>query len=94
MSAPRKLPASEVEAWLASHSDWTLRDGKLHRELRFADFVAAFGFMAKVAVLAERMGHHPDWSNAYARVVVDLVTHDVGGISELDLRLAEAIDAC
>ena len=94
MTAPRKLPEHEIETWLASHADWTLRYGKLHRELRFADFIAAFGFMAKVAVLAERMGHHPDWSNSYARVVVDLVTHDVGGISDLDLRLAEEIDDC
>ncbi|MCB9896747.1 MAG: 4a-hydroxytetrahydrobiopterin dehydratase [Planctomycetes bacterium] len=94
MTRPRRLERGEVESWLATHAAWTLRDGSLHREFVFDDFVGAFGFMAKVAVLAERLGHHPDWSNGYARVVIDLTTHDVGGLTALDLALAEAIDAC
>jgi 4a-hydroxytetrahydrobiopterin dehydratase len=74
-------------------SSWSLRADKLHRELAFADFVQAFGFMARVALVAERMNHHPEWSNVYNRVVIDLTTHDAGGISELDFQLASHIDA-
>ncbi len=71
---------------------WVLRDGKLHREYRFADFVAAFGFMASVALAAEAMNHHPEWSNVYHTVRIDLVTHDAGGITELDFRLAARME--
>ena len=67
---------------------WELRDGKLHCELRFVDFAAAFGFMAASATVAAEMDHHPEWSNVYSRVTVDLVTHDAGGVTELDLQLA------
>ena len=76
-----------------SGSGWSLRADKLHRELSFPDFVQAFGFMARVALVAERMNHHPEWSNVYNRVVIDLTTHDAGGISELDFQLAGHIDA-
>lgn len=62
------------------------------REFRFGDFVEAFGFMARVALLAEAQGHHPDWSNAYDRVVIALTTHSEGGVTESDIRLAAAID--
>lgn len=72
---------------------WSLVNGKLHREFRFADFVGAFGFMAQVALVAESMGHHPEWSNVWNRVTVDLTTHDTGGLSNLDLQLAQRIDA-
>lgn len=72
---------------------WSLVNGKLHREFRFADFVAAFGFMAQVALVAEAMGHHPEWSNVWNQVTVDLTTHDTGGLSNLDLQLAQRIDA-
>ena len=72
---------------------WQLLNGKLRRELRFADFVEAFGFMAKVALIAEAMGHHPEWSNVWNRVVIELTTHDTGGLSSLDLELAQRIDA-
>jgi 4a-hydroxytetrahydrobiopterin dehydratase len=72
---------------------WTLAGGKLHRELRFADFVTAFAFMASVALVAEKMDHHPEWSNVWATVVIDLSTHDVGGLSELDFTLAAKIDS-
>jgi 4a-hydroxytetrahydrobiopterin dehydratase len=89
----RKLNEDEVREQLASLPNWELREGKLHRELAFADFVQAFGFMAKVALLAERMDHHPEWSNVYSRVVIDLTTHDCRGLSERDFKLARAIDA-
>ncbi|HRW36218.1 MAG: 4a-hydroxytetrahydrobiopterin dehydratase [Acidimicrobiales bacterium] len=73
---------------------WEVRDGRLHRELTFADFAEAFGFMVRVAAEAERLDHHPDWSNSWNRVVIDLVSHDAGGrITERDLALARAIDA-
>ncbi len=63
------------------------------RRLVFADFVEAFGFMAQVALLAERMNHHPEWSNVWNRVDVLLTTHDAGGLSPRDIEMAEAIDA-
>lgn len=71
---------------------WTMSDGKLHRELEFADFNEAFGFMTRVALLAEKANHHPDWSNSWNRVVIDLVSHDAGGLTARDRDLAEAIN--
>ncbi len=93
MGRPTKLDDAAVQARLADLPSWALQDGKLHRELKFKDFVEAFGFMAKVALLAEKHDHHPEWSNVWNRVVIDLSTHDVGGVSELDFALAAAIDA-
>jgi len=72
---------------------WSVEAGRLHKEFRFADFVVAFGFMSQVALVAERMNHHPEWSNVWSRVVVDLFTHDAGGITRRDLELARAMDA-
>jgi 4a-hydroxytetrahydrobiopterin dehydratase len=72
---------------------WSVRQGKLHRELRFADFSAAFGFMARVALAAEALGHHPEWCNVWNRVTINLTTHDTGGLSSLDVELARRIDA-
>ena len=69
-----------------------MREGKLHRELRFADFSAAFGFMVRVALAAETLGHHPEWCNVWNRVTINLTTHDTGGLSNLDLELARQID--
>lgn len=87
-----RLPDPEISERLSSRPGWDLVDGKLHRELRFDDFVTAFGFMASVAIAAEKMNHHPEWSNVYSTVVVDLSTHDAGGVTELDFELAEKID--
>jgi 4a-hydroxytetrahydrobiopterin dehydratase len=70
---------------------WDLRDNALHRELRFRDFVEAFGFMTSVALIAERMNHHPEWSNVYSKVTIRLTTHEAGGVTEKDVALAEAI---
>jgi len=70
---------------------WDVVDGKLHRELTFADFSEAFGFMTRVALLAEQADHHPDWSNSWNKVVIDLVSHDRGGITDRDRTLAERI---
>lgn len=92
MADRRKLSEDEIRARLAERPHWELVDGKLHRAWRFASFVQAFGFMTSVALVAEAMDHHPDWSNVYNRVTIDLNTHDVGGISALDFTLAQRID--
>ena len=86
------LDESALTKALAELPGWQLRDGKLHREFVFADFVAAFGFMTRAALVAKRMNHHPEWFNVYKRVRVDLTTHEAGGISQRDLELAAAMD--
>jgi 4a-hydroxytetrahydrobiopterin dehydratase len=88
-----KLSDAEITAQLQSVPQWQLRDGKLWREWRFGNFVEAFGFMTRVALLAERSDHHPEWRNVYNRVEIALTTHDAGGISARDFLLAAAIDA-
>jgi 4a-hydroxytetrahydrobiopterin dehydratase len=88
-----KLLDSDVQARLRALPHWTLVAGKLHRELKFADFVEAFGFMTQVALQAEKADHHPEWSNVYNRVVIDLTTHDCAGLSDRDFALAAKIDA-
>jgi 4a-hydroxytetrahydrobiopterin dehydratase len=87
-----KLRDDEVQARLSELAEWQLVDGKLFREFRFADFVAAFGFMSRCALVAERMDHHPEWSNVYNRVSVALVTHDCQGLSERDFKLAQRMN--
>ena len=86
------LDESALAIALAKLPGWQLHDGKLHREFVFADFVAAFGFMTRAALVAERMNHHPEWFNVYKRVRVDLTTHEAGGISQRDIELAAAMD--
>lgn len=93
MPRPSPLSPDDVAKALAELPGWSLAEGKLHREYDFGDFVRAFGFMASIAVVAEAMNHHPEWSNVYGRVVVDLVTHDAGGITQSDLDLAARMDA-
>lgn len=87
-----KLEDQDVAARLAALPRWSLRGGKLCRELKFADFGEAFGFMTRVALIAETLGHHPDWSNVWNRVSIELSTHDVGGLSAKDFELAARID--
>ena len=91
MSRAKLTPDALREA-LAELDDWSLVDGKLHREFRFPDFVSAFGFMTSAALVAESMNHHPEWSNVYDRVSIDLSTHDAGGISGLDFELAAKVN--
>ena len=76
---------------LAEHP-WVIDNDKLHKEFRFANFIEAFGFMTRSAIIAQEMNHHPEWSNVYNRVVIDLTTHEAGGISSLDFELAEKIE--
>jgi 4a-hydroxytetrahydrobiopterin dehydratase len=71
---------------------WGVVDGKLHREFAFKNFSEAWAFMARVALLAEKADHHPDWSNSWNKVVIDLVSHDAGGITDRDRTLAEKIN--
>ena len=88
-----KLETAEIDRRLADLGNWSLVDGKLHREFKFSDFVAAFGFMASAAIEAEKMNHHPEWFNVYSKVRVDLTTHEAGGITELDFALAGRMNA-
>jgi len=71
---------------------WTLSGDRIRSEFRFPNFVRAFGFMSSVALLAEKLDHHPEWSNVYGAVDIELTNHDAGGITELDLHLAAKIN--
>ena len=85
---PTALTTEEQQQRLADLDDWVIEDDGLTRTFTFSSFVAAFGFMASAAIVAEKLNHHPEWSNVYNRVTVRLTTHDVGGISDLDFDLA------
>ena len=93
MSRRTRFTDDELQQALSGLSGWEVRDGKLHRTFQFESFVEAWGFMSRVALHAEAMNHHPDWSNVYNRVTVDLNTHDAGGITAMDVELARKIDA-
>ena len=87
-----KLTESEIQSQLRHLPGWTVAAGKLHREYKFADFGKAFEFMRTAVPQIEAMNHHPEWFNVYNRVVVDLTTHDAGGISQKDFELAKAME--
>jgi len=93
MSEIKKMSEAEVRERLPSVPGWRLDDGKLYREFKFANFAAAFAFMTRVAAVAEEQDHHPEWFNVYDVVRVHLSTHDAGGISENDFKLAAAMNA-
>lgn len=88
-----RLTDAQIAAELVTTPDWTRTGDKLTRTFQFKDFVTAFGFMASAALVAERMNHHPEWSNVYRTVKVELNTHDAGGITALDVELARAMSA-
>jgi 4a-hydroxytetrahydrobiopterin dehydratase len=88
----KKLDDAEIKAMVEKMAGWSVKDGKLHREYKFADFPHAFGMMATAAPAIEKMDHHPEWSNVYNRVTVDLSTHDAGGITQKDFDLATLIE--
>jgi 4a-hydroxytetrahydrobiopterin dehydratase len=88
----KKLTENEIAALLPTAKGWTVANGKLHREFACKDFVTAFGNMTRVALVAEAMNHHPEWCNVWNRVVIDLNTHSVKGISDYDFVLAEKIN--
>jgi 4a-hydroxytetrahydrobiopterin dehydratase len=89
--ARQKLTEQEISAELQNLAGWTYQQGKLHRLFTCRDFVHAWGFMSSVALVAEAMNHHPDWSNVWNRVTIDLMTHDSGGVTRNDLELAKKI---
>ncbi|WP_033073709.1 4a-hydroxytetrahydrobiopterin dehydratase [Sphingopyxis sp. MWB1] len=91
----QKLDDAARAALLVRFPQWTHEPGRdtITRSFTFADFAQAFGFMASVAIIAEKMDHHPEWSNVYNRVDILLTTHDANGLSERDAKLAEAIEA-
>ena len=88
----KKMTDAEISAGIAKLAGWSVQNGKLHREYKFADFPHAFGFMATAAPAIEKMDHHPEWSNVYNRVTVDLTTHDAGGITQKDFDLAALLE--
>ena len=86
------LTAEEVDARLAERPAWAVVEGRLHRELAFPSFREAFSFMAEVALTAEKLDHHPDWSNSWNKVVVDITNHAAGGLTGRCFDLAAAVD--
>lgn len=91
--ARTKLTDEQLSAALVSLPGWQVLGGKLHREYKFADFIHAFGFMATAAIAIEKMNHHPEWFNVWNKVTIDLTTHDSGGITEMDVKLAGTLEA-
>lgn len=87
-----RLDHDQAERKLAEVPGWGIADGHLHREVEFQNFVEAFGFMAMVALAAEKLDHHPDWSNSYNRVVIDIASHQEGGITDTCFALATAVN--
>jgi 4a-hydroxytetrahydrobiopterin dehydratase len=88
----RKLSNHEIEEEVTKLLGWKLVNGKLNKSFEFKDFIEAFGFMTKVAMQAEKLNHHPEWFNVYNIVKIDLVTHDLNGISTYDIKLANMIN--
>ena len=87
----QKLSDQEIERQIKNLKGWNVVNGKLNRAFEFSSFVRTFGFMTKVALEAEKMNHHPEWFNVYSKLNIDLVTHDIGGISNYDIKLAGVI---
>jgi 4a-hydroxytetrahydrobiopterin dehydratase len=87
------LSDKQLELHLNELNDWTIQNGKLNKVFKFSDFAQAFEFMSLVAIIAETMDHHPEWSNVYNKVEINLVTHSEGGITQLDIDLANKVDS-
>jgi 4a-hydroxytetrahydrobiopterin dehydratase len=94
MSQPnyKKLSGNELDETVRTLSGWELKDGKLQKSFKFSNFIEAFGFMTRIALEAEKINHHPEWSNVYNTVKVRLSTHDADGITDYDIKLANIID--
>ncbi|RPJ32651.1 MAG: 4a-hydroxytetrahydrobiopterin dehydratase [Nitrosopumilales archaeon] len=94
MSQPKykKLSRNELDETVRTLSGWELKDGKLQKSFKFSNFIEAFGFMTRIALEAEKINHHPEWLNVYNTVTVKLSTHDAGGITDYDIKLANIID--
>ena len=88
-----KLSQEQIKNELKNMLGWTVVEGKLHKEFQFDDFNQAFGFMTRATMHIEKMNHHPEWFNVYNKLIVDLTTHDAGGITENDIKLAKILNS-
>ena len=88
-----RLTAEDIEQELKNLPGWSVVNEKLHREIEFESFNQAFGFMTRAAMEIEKMNHHPEWFNVYNRLVIDLMTHDAGGITRNDINLARILNS-
>lgn len=88
----KKLEEAEITNRLKTMKEWKLEKGKLHRAFEGKDFIAAFGYMTRIALVAQEMNHHPEWCNVWNKITINLSTHSVGGLSNLDFELAAKID--
>ena len=86
------IDENQLTDFLKKNPSWTIYNKTIKKEFKFDDFIESFGFMTKVALLAEKMDHHPNWQNTYNKVTIELTTHDKGGITTNDIKLAESID--
>ena len=86
------IKQSQLDSFIEKNPSWAIDNKTIKKEFKFDDFIDAFGFMSKVAILSEKMDHHPDWQNTYNKVKINLTTHDKGGITTNDIKLAESID--
>jgi 4a-hydroxytetrahydrobiopterin dehydratase len=93
VSRKENMTDKKITEAIAQLTDWKVVNDKLNRTFTFDNFVEAFAFITKIAIVAEKMDHHPELFNTYNRVVIDLTTHDAGGIGALDIELAQKIDA-
>jgi len=88
-----KLSDDQIQTTLNDLDGWSVVNGKLHKEFEFSDFNEAFGFMTRASIHMEKMNHHPEWFNVYNKLVIDLMTHDAGGITENDINLAKILNS-
>ncbi|NCP64549.1 MAG: 4a-hydroxytetrahydrobiopterin dehydratase [Paraglaciecola sp.] len=88
----QNVALAQLNAELSADQCWSIKDNKLNKTFKFKSFIRAFGWMSQIAIWAEKLNHHPEWFNVYNKVEVNLTTHDAGGISELDFKLAAKMD--
>ncbi|GAC31378.1 4a-hydroxytetrahydrobiopterin dehydratase [Paraglaciecola polaris] len=91
-NAESLVKLNELNQNLPTEQQWQITEGKLAKDFKFKSFIRAFGWMSQVAIWAEKLNHHPEWFNVYNKVEVKLTTHDAGGLSELDFKLATKMD--
>jgi 4a-hydroxytetrahydrobiopterin dehydratase len=88
-----RLSSETIDAELKNLGGWTVVNNKIHKEFEFDDFNQAFGFMTRAAMHIEKMNHHPEWFNVYNKLIVDLTTHDAGGVTQNDINLAKILNS-
>jgi 4a-hydroxytetrahydrobiopterin dehydratase len=86
------IEQKQLDYFIEKNPSWIIDNKTIQKEFKFDTFIDAFGFMSKVALLSEKMDHHPNWQNTYNKVKIELTTHDKGGITTNDIKLAESID--